>query len=49
MFFSTECLEAFEILKKELISAPIVHALDWNQPFELICDVSDYAIGAVLG
>jgi len=28
--FTPECLEAFEILKKELISAPIIHAPDWS-------------------
>ncbi|KAJ9539017.1 hypothetical protein OSB04_031750 [Centaurea solstitialis] len=22
---------------------------DWDQPFEIMCDVSDYAVGAVLG
>ena len=38
--FTPECLEAFEILKKELISAPIIHAPNWSQPFELMCDAS---------
>ena len=47
--FSNECLHAFETLKKKLISAPIIVSLDWNLPFELMCDASDYAIGAVLG
>ena len=47
--FSTECIKAFERLKKELISAPIIHAPDWSQPFELMCDASDFAVGAVLG
>ena len=47
--FTPKCLEAFEILKRKLISAPIIHVPDWNQPFELICDASDYAIGAILG
>ena len=42
-------LEAFEILKKALISAPIVQPPDWNLPFEIMCDASDYAVGAVLG
>ncbi|CAM9000090.1 unnamed protein product [Rhodiola kirilowii] len=42
-----DCLEAFEKLKKALVSAPIVQPPNWNLPFE--CDVSDYAIGAVLG
>ncbi|GJX46522.1 reverse transcriptase domain-containing protein, partial [Tanacetum coccineum] len=36
-------------LKKELTEAPILIAPDWDQPFELMCDASDYAIGAVLG
>ncbi|GJV90226.1 reverse transcriptase domain-containing protein [Tanacetum coccineum] len=30
-------------------AAPILIARDWEQPFELMCDASDYAIGAVLG
>jgi len=47
--FTQECLEAFEILKNELISALIIHAPDWNQPLELMCDASDYVIGVVLG
>ena len=47
--FDDDCVEAFEILKKALISAPIVQPPDWNLPFEIMCDASDYAIGAVLG
>jgi hypothetical protein len=47
--FSSECIKAFETLKNELISAPIIHAPDWSQPFEIMCDASDFAIGAVLG
>ena len=47
--FTDECLVAFNRLKRELISAPIITAPDWNLPFELMCDASDYAIGAVLG
>ena len=47
--FSNDCLQAFELLKKKLISAPIICAPDWALPFELMCDASDYAIGAVLG
>ena len=47
--FNEPCMNAFELLKKKLTSAPIVVALDWNLPFELICDASDFAIGAVLG
>ncbi|XP_070049687.1 uncharacterized protein [Nicotiana tomentosiformis] len=40
---------AFEDLKKRLITAPIIVTPNWEQPFELMCDTSDYAIGAVLG
>ena len=36
-------------LKNALISAPIIQPPDWNLPFEIMCDTSDYAIGAVLG
>ncbi|GJR75090.1 reverse transcriptase domain-containing protein [Tanacetum coccineum] len=48
-FFSKECIEAFQTHKKKLTEAPILVALDWDLPFELMCDASDYAIGAVLG
>ncbi|GJX03316.1 reverse transcriptase domain-containing protein [Tanacetum coccineum] len=39
----------FQTLKKKLTEAPILIAPNWDQPFELMCDASDYAIGAVLG
>lgn len=47
--FDAACLDAFGRLKEALISAPIVQSPDWNLPFEVMCDASDYAIGAVLG
>ncbi|GKC71598.1 reverse transcriptase domain-containing protein [Tanacetum coccineum] len=47
--FSKECIEEFNILKKKLTEAPILVAPDWDLPFEIICDASDYAVGAVLG
>ncbi|GJV26281.1 reverse transcriptase domain-containing protein [Tanacetum coccineum] len=47
--FSKECIEAFNILKKKLTEAPILVALDWDLPFEIMCDASDYVVGAVLG
>ncbi|CAM8886387.1 unnamed protein product [Rhodiola kirilowii] len=47
--FDEDCLMAFEKLKKALVSAPIIQPPNWDSPFELMCDVSDYAIGAVLG
>ena len=42
-------MQAFSILKDRLVSAPIIVAPDWDLSFELMCDASDYAIGAVLG
>ncbi|GJT28853.1 reverse transcriptase domain-containing protein [Tanacetum coccineum] len=47
--FSKECIEAFETLKMKLTQAPILVALDWDLPFEIMCDASDFAVGAVLG
>nr|GEV93326.1 reverse transcriptase domain-containing protein [Tanacetum cinerariifolium] len=47
--FSKDCINAFETLKKNLTKAPILVVTDWNLPFELMCDASDFAIGAVLG
>ncbi|GJR20816.1 reverse transcriptase domain-containing protein [Tanacetum coccineum] len=48
-YFSKECIEAFNTLKENLTEAPILIAPDWNEPFELMCDASDFALGAVLG
>ncbi|GKB23133.1 reverse transcriptase domain-containing protein [Tanacetum coccineum] len=48
-FFSKECIESFNTLKRKLAEAPILIAPDWDLPFELMCDASDFAIGAVLG
>nr|GEV53076.1 reverse transcriptase domain-containing protein [Tanacetum cinerariifolium] len=47
--FSKECIDEFNTLKKKLTEAPILVVPDWNLPFELMCDASDYAIGSVLG
>ena len=47
--FCKRLVRGLEILKKALISAPIVQPPDWNLPFEIMCDASDYVVGAVLG
>nr|GEZ98608.1 retrovirus-related Pol polyprotein [Tanacetum cinerariifolium] len=40
---------AFRTLKDKLTKAPILIAPNWDQPFELMCNASNYAVGAVLG
>ncbi|GKF89116.1 reverse transcriptase domain-containing protein, partial [Tanacetum coccineum] len=47
--FLKECIEAFETLKMKLTQAPILVAPDWDLPFEIMCDASDFVVGAVLG
>nr|GFA13633.1 reverse transcriptase domain-containing protein [Tanacetum cinerariifolium] len=44
-FFSNECIEAFQTLKRKLTEASILVAPDWDLSFELLCDASDFAIG----
>ncbi|GJU80622.1 reverse transcriptase domain-containing protein [Tanacetum coccineum] len=47
--FSKECVDAFETLKQKLTEAPILVASDWDLPFKIMCDASDFAVGVVLG
>nr|GEY36931.1 reverse transcriptase domain-containing protein [Tanacetum cinerariifolium] len=47
--FSKECVDAFQTLKRKLTEASILIAPDWDMPFELMCNASDFAIGAILG
>lgn len=47
--FTPECFKDFEEIKAALTSAPIVQAPDWSLPFEIMCDASDFDVGAVLG
>ncbi|GKB52603.1 reverse transcriptase domain-containing protein [Tanacetum coccineum] len=46
--FDHECQKDFESLKEKLICAPMIVSPNWNLPFELVCDASDFAVGAVL-
>ena len=47
--FDESCRSAFEEIKSKLVSAPIMLTPNWNNEFEIMCDASDYAMGAVLG
>lgn len=46
--WTEEAEEAFNKLKSNLVSAPILKCPDFNLPFSIQCDASAYAIGAVL-
>ena len=48
-YFTPECLKTVEEIKSALITAPVAQAPDWSLPFEIMCDTSDFAVGAVLG
>ncbi|GJR99154.1 reverse transcriptase domain-containing protein [Tanacetum coccineum] len=47
--FSDECKQAFNDLRKKLIESPILVVPNWDYDFEIMCDASDFALGAVLG
>ena len=47
--FDDACVEDINEIEKRLISTPFRLAHDWNLPFEIMCDASNYAIGVVLG
>jgi hypothetical protein len=47
--FDEECVKAFGALKEILTSTPVIRPPSWGEPFEIMCDASDYAVGAVLG
>ena len=47
--FDANCEAAVKLLKEKLVTAPIIRAPDWDHPFEVMYDASDYAVGAVLG
>ncbi|XP_073137588.1 uncharacterized protein [Henckelia pumila] len=44
--FNESCKTSFDKLKDSLTSAPIIQPPDWTKPFEIMCDASDYAVGA---
>ncbi|XP_057250071.1 uncharacterized protein LOC130591159 [Beta vulgaris subsp. vulgaris] len=47
--FDDACKKAFDSLKEKLTSAPVIQAPIWSLPFEIMCDASAFAVGAVLG
>ena len=47
--FDESCQNSFEEIKSRLVEAPIMAKPDWNREFEIMCDASDFSMGAVLG
>ncbi|GJS57031.1 reverse transcriptase domain-containing protein [Tanacetum coccineum] len=46
--FNEECHNTFELLKEKLTCAPVIVSPNWSLLFELMCDASDFAVGAIL-
>ncbi|XP_073137275.1 uncharacterized protein [Henckelia pumila] len=46
--FDESCKTSFDKHKDSLTLAPIIQPPYWSKPFEIMCDASDYALGAVL-
>ena len=47
--FDESCERSFQEIRSKLVEAPIMEKPDWDKEFEIMCDASDYAMGAVLG
>ena len=47
--FDESCSSTFDEIKSRLVTGPIMVILDWNNEFEIMCDASDFATGAILG
>ncbi|KAG9458426.1 hypothetical protein H6P81_002934 [Aristolochia fimbriata] len=46
--WSPKCQKAFDDLKPAATEEPVLHLADFNKPFQVLTDASDFAIGGVL-
>ncbi|GJR83465.1 reverse transcriptase domain-containing protein [Tanacetum coccineum] len=46
--FGDECHKSFNSLKEKLTCTLMIVSLNWNLPFELMYDASEFAVGAIL-
>ena len=47
--FDQECKDAHDELKRRVTSSLIIQPPNQDEPFEIMCNASDYAVGAILG
>ena len=47
--FDESYQRSFEEIRSKLVEAPIKAKPDWDKEFEIMCDASDYAMGAIFG
>jgi hypothetical protein len=47
--FDQACKDAYNELKRPITYAPIIQPPNWDEPFEIMCDASDYMVGVVFG
>ena len=48
-YFDESCQNSFEEIKSRLVESLIMAKPEWNREFEIVCDASDFAMGALLG
>jgi hypothetical protein len=48
LVFDQACKDTYNELKRHVTSAPIIQLLNWDEPFEIMHNVSDYTIKVVL-
>ena len=46
--FDESCRDAFEKFRSLLVSVSIIQPLDFLCPFEIVCDVPNFVVGAIL-
>ncbi|RDX72866.1 Retrovirus-related Pol polyprotein from transposon 17.6, partial [Mucuna pruriens] len=47
--FDQPCVDAFQELKRRLMSVPMLQASNWELSFKLMCNTSNSALGVILG
>ena len=48
-YFDDSCKSLFDKIKDKLVIVPVIETPDWSKNFEIMCNASDFSMGAVLG